>query len=66
LGNAREYNKELTRTRLSPYERKDIVAESLISILSIMGEKSLIKGLVVPIDRHWHVKGIVPSGKLKI
>jgi hypothetical protein len=47
----REERTELTRTSLSPYDRKEAVEDNLLSTLSIRGERSLIEGLVVPIGR---------------
>jgi hypothetical protein len=45
----REERTELTRTSLSPYDRKEAIEDNLLSTLSIRGERSLIEGLVVPI-----------------
>jgi hypothetical protein len=51
-------NTELTRINLSPYDKKEAEAVSLLSILSVRGDKSLIVGLVVPIGMPRYGKGI--------
>jgi hypothetical protein len=49
---------EFTRINLSPYDKKEADAVSLLSILSVSGDKSLIVGLVVPIGMPRYGKGI--------
>jgi hypothetical protein len=47
----KEDKTELTRTSLSPYDKKDETTDNLLSTLSIRGDISLMEGLVVPIGK---------------
>jgi hypothetical protein len=47
----REESTELTKTNLSPYDKKEETTDNLLSTLSIRGDMSLMEGLVVPIGK---------------
>lgn len=52
---------ELTISNLPERESREEQEEILLSILSMIGEKSTILGLVVPIGKPRYVNGMVPN-----